>query len=147
MNETKDVEYNVELVGGEEELVGLFPNGGMRKGEDDGHDGEEHEASDAGDGLEEPVDDRGSGVGGEEHFLGHTAEVVDRLSGNVVEVDNVTNGVEEGEEEGRAGHDLMELDVGVEGDVLLDWKVLQLRQEVPGHREEEQGIAERERGR
>jgi len=50
-----------------------------------------------------------------------------RLSGDVVEIDNVTHSVEDGEEEGSAGHDFVELNMGVQWDVLLDWKVLQFR--------------------
>ena len=41
------------------------------------------------------------------------------LCGDVVEVDQVADGVEDGEEEGGAGADLVELDVGVKRDVLV----------------------------
>ena len=43
-----------------------------------------------------------------------------RLGGDVVEVDEVADGVDGGEEQGGAGADLVELEAGVEGDVLVE---------------------------
>ena len=53
------------------------------------------------------------------------------LCGDVVEVDQVADGVEDGEEEGGAGADLVELDVRVERDVLVQRVLLHLRDQVP----------------
>jgi len=124
MDEAEYVQDNVEFMCREEELVGFFPDGGMSKYEDDGHDGKEEDTRDAGDGLEEPVEDGGSLVRLEEHFLGKASQVIHGLGRDVVEIDNVTHGVEDGEEEGRAGHNLVKLDMRVERNVLLDGEIL-----------------------
>lgn len=50
----------------------------------------------------------------------------------MVEVDDVANGVQQREEQRRAGSDLVELDVGVQRDVLLDGELFQLGDEVAG---------------
>ena len=51
------------------------------------------------------------------------------------------------EEERGAGHDLVEWQVGVQRDVLVQAVLLELGDEVPGHGEEEEAVAEGERGR
>ena len=53
------------------------------------------------------------------------------LCGDMVEVDQVADGVEDGEEERGAGADLVELDVRVERDVLVQRVLLHLRDQVP----------------
>ena len=68
------------------------------------------------------------------------------LRGNVIEIDDMADGVHEREEEGRQGADLVKLNVGVQRDVLLNGKLLQLGQEVPGHGQQQQTVAEGERG-
>ena len=55
------------------------------------------------------------------------------LCGDVVEVDQVADGVEDGEEEGGAGADLVELDVGVQRDVLVQRHLLHLGYQVPAN--------------
>ena len=64
----------------------------------------------------------------------------------MVEVHQMSHGVQNGEEERRTGRDLVELDVRVDGDVLVDRVVLHERQDVAGHGQQEQGVAERQGG-
>ena len=49
-----------------------------------------------------------------------------------------------GEEEGGAGTDLVELEVGVEGDVLVEGELLQLGDQILTDGEEEEAVAEGE---
>ena len=59
--------------------------------------------------------------------------MINRLSGNVVKVDNMTDGMKKAEEESCTGNNFVELDVGIEGNVLLDGVILKFGQQVPGH--------------
>nr|CAD7199333.1 unnamed protein product [Timema douglasi] len=86
-----------------------------------------------------PEADAGLVVGGEVHLVG--------LGADVVEVDDVPHRVQQGKEESSARRDLVELDVGVQGDVLLHGELLQLGQQVPRHGQQEEAVAEREGGR
>ena len=70
--------------------------------------------------------------------------MVSWLGAQVVEVDHVGHGVHQREEERGEGADLVELEVGVEGDVLVQGHRLQLRDQVLGHREQQKTVAERE---
>ena len=65
-----------------------------------------------------------------------------RLSGDMIEVGEMADGVQDREEEGGAGHDLVEDDVGVEGDVLVEGPLLHLGDQVPADCEQEQAVAE-----
>lgn len=47
----------------------------------------------------------------EVHFSGHTFQMFDGLSGHVVEINNMPNGVQKREEQSRAGSYFMELHV------------------------------------
>ena len=69
-------------------------------------------------------------------------DMLQRLGGDVVEVGQMSHGVEDREEESSAGHDLVEDDVGVEGDVLVEGPLLHLGDQVPADREQEQAVAE-----
>lgn len=55
------------------------------------------------------------------------------LGRNVVEVDDVTDGMQDREETSCASDDLVELDVRVQGDVLLNRELLELCQGVAAH--------------
>ena len=57
--------------------------------------------------------------------------MLDGLGADVVEVDQVADGVEDGEEEGGHGADLVEHDVRVQRDVLVEPSLLQLGDQVP----------------
>lgn len=70
--------------------------------------------------------------------------MLERLTGHVVEVDDVTDGVEKWEEAGCARDDLVELDVSVERNVLLDGELLELGEEVTRHGDQQQAVAEGE---
>ena len=70
--------------------------------------------------------------------------MVSWLGAKVVEVDHVGHGVHQREEERGEGADLVELEVGVEGDVLVQGHRLQLRDQVLGHRQQQQAVAEGE---
>lgn len=78
------------------------------------------------------------------NLAGEAVQVLERLTGHVVEVDDVTDRVEEREEARRAGDDLVELDVSVKRNVLLDGELLELGEEVTRHRDEQQAVAEGE---
>ena len=96
--------------------------------------------------VEQPEHDARPSVTLERHLLHEAAQVVQALRGHVVEVDQMADRVKDGEEERRTRHDLVELDVGVDGDVLVDRVVFHQRQDVAGHGQQEQGEAEGEGG-
>lgn len=75
-----------------------------------------------------------------------TMEVLQRLRGHVIEVDDMSDGVYDREEERGARDHLVERYVRVERYVLLYGEVFQLGQQVPGHGQQQQAVAERERG-
>ena len=62
----------------------------------------------------------------------------------MIEVGEMADGVQDGEEEGSAGHDLVEDDVGVHGDVLVKGPLLHLGDQVPTDRQEKKAVAEGE---
>ncbi|CAN7998629.1 unnamed protein product, partial [Ixodes pacificus] len=68
------------------------------------------------------------------------------LSRNVVEVDVMPDAPLTAEEERGEGDDLVELDVRVERDVLLERELSDLGDQVAAHGEQQQGVAERQRG-
>ncbi|ENN73633.1 hypothetical protein YQE_09880, partial [Dendroctonus ponderosae] len=74
----------------------------------------------------------------------HVHKVLHRLGGDVVEVHYVAHSVQYREEERSASRYFVELDVGIQRYVLLDGELFQLRDEVPGHGEQENGVAEGE---
>jgi len=99
------------------------------------------------DGSEEPVVDVGLAVRGEIEFGAQAVQVLHRLRADVVEVDQVADGVADGEEERRQGANLVELQVRVQGDVLVQRVLLHFGDEIPRHCQEEKAVAEREAGR
>ena len=99
-----------------------------------------------GESIEEPEYNSRSGITLESHLLHEAPQIIQTLSRHVVEVHQMSHGVQDGEEERSAGHDLVELDVGVYRDVLVDRVVLHERQDVAGHCQQEQGVAEGQGG-
>ena len=67
-----------------------------------------------------------------------------RLSRNVIEVDQVSHCVQDGEKEGGAGANLVELNVGVQGDVLVQRHLLHPRHQVLADSQQEEAVAEGE---
>ena len=96
--------------------------------------------------TEEPVPDSRPGITLERHLGEQAAQVIEALGRHVVEVHQMADRVQHREEQRRAGHDLMELDVRVDRQVLLDRVVLHHGQDVAGHGQQEQGVAEGEGG-
>ena len=68
--------------------------------------------------------------------------MVGRLGAQVVEVDQVRYGVDQREEQRRPGADLVELEAGVQRDVLVQRHLLHPRHQVLADREEEEAVAE-----
>ena len=75
---------------------------------------------------------------------GETAQVFDRLRWNVIKVDNVSDGVQQREEEGSQRADLVERNVRVQWNVLLDGELFHFGQEIPRHGQQQETVAERE---
>lgn len=98
-------------------------------------------------GLEEPKRYARLVVRREVYFGRQTVEVFQRLRGHVIEVDDVPDGVYDGKKEGRARYHFVERYVRVQRYVLLYGEVFELRQQVPGHGEQQQTVSERQRGR
>ena len=146
MHQTEHVQEDVELVGEPEEPVGLLPDEREGEDEDDDHEAVETDACQTSHGLKEPVADVWSDSRPEEYLPGHALEVVCWLGAQLVEVHHVGDGVDQGEEEGRAGADLVELEAGVQGDVLVQGQLLHLGDQVLGHGQQEEAVAEGEGG-
>ena len=64
------------------------------------------------------------------------------LGGDMIEVCQMTHSVQHREEEGCAGHDLVEDEVGVQGDILVEGPLLHLGDQVPADCEQQQTVAE-----
>ena len=99
---------------------------GESEHKDDCHGAIEEHPCDSGHGLEKPVADVRHHAWRNEDLFGHALQVLRRLGGDVVEVDEVADGVDGGEEQGGAGADLVELEAGVEGDVLVEGVLFEL---------------------
>lgn len=145
MDEAEEEEKDIEAVDSPEVVVSLPSNLGMGEDEDDTDDSEEEDASDASDSSEYPEGEGGFVVGVEVHFLDKTLQVIQGLGGDMVEVDTVTNGVDKGEEEGSHGDNFVELDMGVQWDVLMKGDFPDLGDQIPTHGEKEERVAEGER--
>lgn len=111
MDETEEEKEDIEAVDSPEVVVCLSSYLRMREDEDDTDDSEEHDASDASDSSEDPEGKGGFVVRVEVHFLNETLQVIQGLSGDMVEVDTVTDSVNKSEEEGSHGDDFVELDM------------------------------------
>lgn len=98
------------------------------------------------DGLEQPERYAGLVVRREVDLGRETVEVLQRLRGHVIEVDDVSDGMYDREEERGTRDHFVERYVRVERYVLLYGEVLQLGQQVPGHGQQQQAVAERQRG-
>ena len=144
VDEAEQVQEHVQLVTQPEEAVGALSDGGGGEDEHDDHDAVERHSGHPSHGLKEPVADVRRHPGREEDLLGHALEVVGRLGAQVVEVDHVGHRVDQREEQGGHGADLVELKVGVEGNVLVEAHLLQLGDQVLGDREKQKAVAERE---
>lgn len=102
----------------------------MGEHKDNTHDDKQQNSRCASHGLEEPEGNVRLVVGGKVHFPRETAQILVGLSGHVIEVDNVSDRVENREEQRRAGGDLVELNVRVQRNVLLYGELLQFRDEI-----------------
>lgn len=83
----------------------------MGKHEDDAHNDEQKDACCASYGLEEPECDIRLVVRGKVHLPRQAAQVLMRLCGHMVEINYVAHGVQHGEEERRAGCNLVKLNM------------------------------------
>ena len=83
--------------------------------------------------MEQPVGNVRLLVTAEPKLWTQTMEMFQRLSGDVIEVGEMADSVKDREEEGSAGHNLVEDDVGVQGDVLVEGPLLHLGDQVPSN--------------
>ena len=130
MNHGEKVEKDIELVSEPEEPVGSLPDGCPGEDEDGDHETVETDPGDPGHGLEEPVAHIRSDTRRKEYFSGHTLEVVSRLRAQVIEVDHVSDGVDDREEQGSDGTDLMKLKMRIKRNVLMKRDLLHLGDQV-----------------
>ena len=106
-------------MGHPEEVKGPFANARVGKYENETDNDVQPDASQPGQGLEEPEVDARPLVGSEAHLLGHAVEVVDGLRANVIEIDQVAGRVQDGEEQRGARNYFMELQMRVQRYVLM----------------------------
>lgn len=69
------------------------------------------------------------------HFSEEAGKVIRHLSGNVVEVDSMTNGVNRCEEKSCESNDLVSSDIGIERNIVVEDGFSQVGDEVSGHGE------------
>ena len=81
--------------------------------------------------MEQPVGNVRLLVTAEPKLWTQTMEMFKRLSGDVIEVGEMADSVKDGKEEGSAGHNLVEDNVGVQRDVLVKGPLLHLGDQVP----------------
>ena len=141
MEEGQDVEDDVKVVGVPEGLEGV--TSGVLSGKHENNDSNQcrNESSKASHGQEEPVGELGQGVGTMVHLTEDAGQVVGSLGRDVVEVEAVTDAMHHREEETIEGNDLVEADVGVEGDVVVEDGLPEVGDEVASHCEQENGVS------
>lgn len=76
-----------------------------------------------------------------EHLTEQTSQITRCLSGDVVEVDTVSNGVHDGEEQRGECYDLVEGYGSIKGDVLVEGGLPEEGDEVAGHRQQQNGVS------
>ena len=113
MNNAQEIEKYIKLVSQPEESVGSLSDWGPGKYKYDDHDTVQTQSSEASHGLEEPETDIRSHSGRKEDLLGHALEMMSWLGAEMVEVDHVGDGVDDGEEQGGDGTDFVELKMRV----------------------------------
>ena len=119
MNKAQKVEKYIELMSQPEESVGSLPDWGPGKDEDDDHDTIETQTGETRHGFEEPETDVRSNSWRKEDLFRHALEMMSGLGSEMIEVDHVGDGVDDGEEQGGDGTDFVELKMRVEWNVLV----------------------------
>ena len=94
MEKAENVKQDVELVDAPEVVVGLLPDHRVREDEHGADDGEEGDAREAGQRLEEPVRDGGLPIRRKVELSGEAVQVLYGLGAHVVKVDQMAwNGI------------------------------------------------------
>ena len=99
MEEGKEVEQYVKVVGVPKGLEGVTPGILSGKDEDDHGDQGKQDGRKSSHRQEDPVGELGQRVRTMENFAEEASQIICRLSGDVVEVETVTDGVHDGKDE------------------------------------------------
>lgn len=94
MDEHEHIHRHVQRVGHPEITVRLLSDGGVGKDEDDRDHQHEEDARDARHCAKDPIAEGWLAVRLELQLLGHASQVLDRLRGDVVEVDAMSHRVD-----------------------------------------------------
>ena len=82
---------------------------------------------------EEPVAKMWQLMGANEHISEQTRQIISRLSWDVVEVDAMPDGMHDSEEQCSEGNDLVEGDSSIKGDILVQWCLPKVGDEITSH--------------
>ena len=97
--------------------------------------------------LEQPVGDVRTVIARKTEFRRQTVQVGNRLGGHVIKVGQMSRRVQHGEEEGRAGADLVKLKMAVQRNVLMQRMFFHLCDQVPAHRQKQEAVTKGQGGR
>jgi len=82
---------------------------------------------------EEPVAELWQCMGTMEHLSEQTCQIIGRLSCDVVEVEAMPDSVHDSEEQCSEGNDLVEGNGTIKGDILVQWCLPKVGDEVTSH--------------
>jgi hypothetical protein len=120
MEHVQDVEEDVQLVGKPEEFIGTLSDDGVGKNKDYDHETVKQDSGRSSESLEEPETDVRFDTRRNGDLFGHALEMVWRLGANMVKVDKVANGMDDGKEEPSTGTDFVKLKMCINRNVLMD---------------------------
>lgn len=81
--------------------------------------------------LEQPKRNIGLIVRSEVNFSRQTSQIIQRLCRNMIEIDQMSNCVDQREKQCGASDDFMELNMRIQWNILLNREFLQFRQKIP----------------
>lgn len=79
-------------------------------------------------------------MGTMEHLTEETSQIIGCLSGDVVEVDTMSNTMHDGEEQSSECYDLVEGHCSIEGDILVEGSLPEEGDEISGHSQQQDGV-------
>ena len=133
MKEHQDVKHYIEVVSDPESLESVASSILCGKHINDDCYQSQYKRTKARHCKEEPVGKLWQNVGAAVNFPEDACQVTRCLGGNVVEIDSVTNTVHNCEQQSCEGNNLVETDVGIEGNVVVEYCFTQVGNEVSRH--------------
>ncbi len=142
VKEGENVEHHIPVVSDPEGTEGVASCVLSSKHKDDDHKHSGKEPCKSCHGQEKPVGELGQNVSAMVDLSEEARQIVGSLSADVVEVEAVADGMHEGKEQSCKGHNLVERDVGIEGNVVVEDGLTEIRDKVTSHGEQQHRVGE-----